>query len=132
MKIAAVVEYDGSNYSGWQRQKHSASVQEYVETALSAVADHPLTVTCAGRTDAGVHALNQVIHFESDALRDAHSWVLGMPPPGFRQDVPGSLVIDRRARFHFLQGKIMPGKDTGKKCVEPGCRTKKRIRHHQD
>ena len=77
MKIAAVVEYDGSKYSGWQRQKHSASVQEYVETALSAVADHPLTVTCAGRTDAGVHALNQVIHFESDALREAHSWVLG-------------------------------------------------------
>ena len=77
MKIAAIVEYDGSNYSGWQRQKHSVSVQEHVEAALSAVADHPLAVTCAGRTDAGVHALNQVIHFETDATRDAHSWVLG-------------------------------------------------------
>ena len=77
MKIAAGVEYQGSQYSGWQKQKHSASVQEQVEAALSAVADHPVEVTCAGRTDAGVHALNQVIHFESDAVRDTHSWVLG-------------------------------------------------------
>ncbi len=77
MKIAAGVEYDGSKYSGWQRQKLSVSVQQHVEAALSGVADHPLSVTCAGRTDAGVHALNQVIHFESDALRDAHSWVFG-------------------------------------------------------
>ena len=77
MKIAAGVEYDGSRYSGWQRQKHSASVQERVEAALSAVADHAVAVTCAGRTDAGVHALNQVIHFESDAVREPHSWVLG-------------------------------------------------------
>ena len=77
MKIAAGVEYDGSKYSGWQRQKLSVSVQQHVEAALSAVADHPLSVTCAGRTDAGVHALNQVIHFESDAVRDAHSWVFG-------------------------------------------------------
>ena len=88
MKIAAVVEYDGSKYSGWQRQKHSASVQEHVETALSAVADHPVSVTCAGRTDAGVHALNQVIHFESDALRDAHSWVLGA-----NSHLPGAISL---------------------------------------
>ena len=77
MKIAAGVEYDGSRYSGWQIQKHAASVQEQVETALSRVADHPLSVTCAGRTDAGVHALNQVIHFESEAGREPHSWALG-------------------------------------------------------
>ncbi len=77
MKFAAGVEYDGSHYSGWQIQKHSASVQEQVEAALSAVADHSVAVTCAGRTDAGVHALNQVVHFESGAERDSHSWVLG-------------------------------------------------------
>ena len=77
MKIAAGVEYDGSRYSGWQIQKHSTSVQARVEAALSAVADHTVAVTCAGRTDAGVHALSQVVHFESDADRDAHSWVLG-------------------------------------------------------
>ena len=77
MKIAAGVEYDGSHYSGWQIQKHSTSVQERVEAALSAVADHAVAVTCAGRTDAGVHALSQVVHFESGAERDSHSWVLG-------------------------------------------------------
>ena len=77
MKIAAGVEYDGSRYSGWQIQKHSTSVQARVEAALSAVADHTVAVTCAGRTDAGVHALNQVVHFESGAERDTHSWVLG-------------------------------------------------------
>ena len=77
MKIAAGIEYDGSRYSGWQIQNHAASVQAHVEAALSAVADHPLTVTCAGRTDAGVHALNQVVHFESEAERAPHSWVLG-------------------------------------------------------
>ena len=88
LKIAAGVEYDGSNYSGWQRQKHSASVQEHVEAALSAVADHPLSVTCAGRTDAGVHALNQVIHFESGAVRDAHSWVFGA-----NSQLPGDISL---------------------------------------
>ena len=61
MKIAAGVEYDGSRYSGWQIQKHSSSVQARVEAALSAVADHTVAVTCAGRTDAGVHALSQVV-----------------------------------------------------------------------
>ncbi len=77
MKIAAGVEYDGSRYCGWQLQKHATSVQECVAAALSAVADHSLVVTCAGRTDAGVHALNQVIHFESEAARPLHAWVLG-------------------------------------------------------
>lgn len=77
MKIAAGVEYDGSRYSGWQIQKHSESVQAHVQAALSAVADHPVAVTCAGRTDAGVHALNQVVHFETEADRDSHSWVFG-------------------------------------------------------
>ena len=77
MKIAAGVEYDGSRYSGWQIQKHADSVQAHVEAAVAAVADHPVTVTCAGRTDAGVHALNQVVHFESEAGREPHSWVLG-------------------------------------------------------
>ena len=62
MRIAAILEYDGSNFSGWQRQENARSVQQCVEEALSKVANEPIAVTVAGRTDAGVHALAQVIH----------------------------------------------------------------------
>src|SRR5690349_10950030 len=74
---AAGVEYLGTRYSGWQWQGHAASVQQEVERVLSAVADHPVKVTAAGRTDAGVHALNQVIHFDSEAARAPHAWLFG-------------------------------------------------------
>jgi len=77
MRIAAIVEYDGSNFSGWQRQDHARSVQGAVEEALSKVADEPVQVTVAGRTDAGVHALAQVIHFDTSAARSEYSWVRG-------------------------------------------------------
>lgn len=77
MRIAAILEYDGSNFSGWQRQSDARSIQQCVEEALSKVANEPITVTVAGRTDAGVHALAQVIHFDTDAVRDGHSWVRG-------------------------------------------------------
>lgn len=74
---AAGVEYLGTRYSGWQRQDHAPSIQQEVERVLSAVADHPVKVTAAGRTDAGVHALNQVIHFDSTAARAPHAWLFG-------------------------------------------------------
>ena len=74
---AAGVEYRGTAYSGWQVQNHAPSVQQRVEQALSSIANHALTVICAGRTDAGVHALGQVIHFESAAPRSAYAWLLG-------------------------------------------------------
>lgn len=77
MRIALGIEYDGSRYSGWQTQEHASSVQERVEQALTKVANHPVQVVCAGRTDAGVHALNQVVHFDTDAARRERSWVLG-------------------------------------------------------
>ena len=77
MRIVCGVEYDGSGFHGWQRQPHARSVQEDVETALSKVADHPLQVVCAGRTDAGVHATWQIIHFDSRAERSERSWMLG-------------------------------------------------------
>lgn len=77
MRIAACVEYDGFPFHGWQRQGHVASIQEHVETALSRVADHPVSVICAGRTDAGVHAVGQIIHFDSDAPRQMAAWVRG-------------------------------------------------------
>lgn len=84
MRIALGVEYDGSAYCGWQAQHGSRTVQEAVELALSKVADHPVRVVCAGRTDTGVHAAEQVVHFDSDAPRTMRSWVLGansnLPP----------------------------------------------------
>ena len=77
MRIAAAVEYCGTRFHGWQRLKLDRSVQQSVEDALSIVANHPVQVVCAGRTDAGVHALNQVIHFDTSATREMHSWVFG-------------------------------------------------------
>lgn len=71
------VEYDGTPFSGWQRQKHSRSVQEALEQALSYVANHPVTLSCAGRTDAGVHACEQIAHFDSTAVRDQKAWIFG-------------------------------------------------------
>lgn len=74
---AAGVEYLGSAYAGWQRQTAAHSLQEQVEIALSQVADHAISVITAGRTDAGVHALQQVIHFDSAAARNPRAWLLG-------------------------------------------------------
>ena len=76
-RIALGIEYDGSAYSGWQTQSHARSVQGELERALSRVADCPVVLTAAGRTDAGVHALSQVAHFDSDADRPLLAWVLG-------------------------------------------------------
>ena len=78
MRIAMGVEYDGVNYVGWQLQDNGLSVQAVVEEALSKVADEPVRVICAGRTDTGVHALGQVVHFDTNALRDERSWVFGV------------------------------------------------------
>ena len=77
MRVALGIEYDGTDFLGWQRLSHGPSVQAEVEAALSFVADHPVEVTCAGRTDSGVHARCQVVHFDSAAERDERAWVLG-------------------------------------------------------
>lgn len=74
---AVGLEYDGSAYAGWQSQPSSPSIQAACERALSAVADHSVELTCAGRTDAGVHAFSQVVHFDSAAARAPRSWVFG-------------------------------------------------------
>ncbi|MFB3101131.1 MAG: tRNA pseudouridine(38-40) synthase TruA [Gammaproteobacteria bacterium] len=77
MKIALGIEYCGAPYHGWQRQDIPNSVQEHVENALSKIADQEINVICAGRTDTGVHALHQVVHFETDIDRKMYSWVAG-------------------------------------------------------
>ena len=84
MRIALGIEYDGTDFLGWQRLSHGKSVQSAVESALSSVADHEVDVTCAGRTDSGVHARCQVVHFDTDASRTERGWALGtnsqLPP----------------------------------------------------
>jgi tRNA pseudouridine38-40 synthase len=77
MKYIACIEYDGTPYCGWQRLSHAKSVQEEVEKAFSNVANHPVEVVCAGRTDSGVHALGQIIHFETNTERLLKGWMLG-------------------------------------------------------
>jgi len=77
MRIALGIEYDGTDFPGWQRLGHGVAVQSAVEDALSFVADEPVQVICAGRTDAGVHAICQVVHFDTRAERSGRSWVLG-------------------------------------------------------
>ncbi|RKW18081.1 MAG: tRNA pseudouridine(38-40) synthase TruA, partial [Cardiobacterium sp.] len=77
-RYAVGLEYDGTPYAGWQRQPFFAStIQEQIERALSQVAAHAVETTCAGRTDAGVHATAQVIHFDSDAARSDFAWLAG-------------------------------------------------------
>jgi len=77
MRYALGVEYDGKNYYGWQRQKSVVSVQQTLEQALSKIADEPIEVVCAGRTDTGVNATNQVVHFDTEKVRKDVAWTLG-------------------------------------------------------
>ncbi|SUI27668.1 tRNA pseudouridine synthase A [Salmonella enterica subsp. enterica serovar Derby] len=87
-KIALGIEYDGSKYYGWQRQNEVRSVQEKLEKALSQVANEPINVFCAGRTDAGVHGTGQVVHFETTALRKDAAWTLGV-----NANLPGDIAV---------------------------------------
>ena len=71
------VEYDGTHFCGWQRQSGLRTLEESLTAAISLVADHPIELVCGGRTDAGVHAAGQVVHFETSVIRSARAWVLG-------------------------------------------------------
>ncbi|MEM7255829.1 MAG: tRNA pseudouridine(38-40) synthase TruA [Pseudomonadota bacterium] len=77
-RYALIIEYDGTNYCGWQMQTHSSSVQARVEQALTSVADQTVTVVASGRTDTAVHAFAQCAHFDTDAKREHKAWVLGV------------------------------------------------------
>lgn len=101
-RIALGVRYDGAAYHGWQTQHDYPSVQAELEHALSRVADHPVTLTCAGRTDAGVHATAQVVHFDSDADRTEYAWMFGANS-NLSQDisVTWAKVVDREFHARF-------------------------------
>lgn len=107
-RIALLVQYDGTDFHGWQSQRNSpnlATVQTCLENAISKFADQPITTICAGRTDSGVHALGQVVHFDTTAKRDLYSWVAGC-----NSFLPATVVVrqaklvspDFHARFSAL------------------------------
>lgn len=87
-RIAAVVEYDGSRFKGWQLQDDVRTVQGIIESAITVVADKPVRVITAGRTDTGVHASGQVFHFDTGAERSSKAWLRGI-----NSNLPGDVVI---------------------------------------
>ncbi len=78
LRVALGVEYDGRAFCGWQSQANGCGVQDALEAALAQVAGHPIRVVAAGRTDAGVHALSQVVHFDTETVRPQTAWVRGV------------------------------------------------------
>ncbi|HTV97051.1 MAG TPA: tRNA pseudouridine(38-40) synthase TruA [Steroidobacteraceae bacterium] len=105
-RVAVLLEYDGSEYAGWQSQAHARSVQQAVEDAIAFVAAAPAGAVCAGRTDAGVHAVGQVIHFDTLARRTPRAWVLGANtrlPPAIAFKWAGEVAADFHARHSALR-----------------------------
>ncbi len=127
MRFALGIEYDGGGFSGWQRlsaagsQQADGSLQTALEIALSKVADAPISTVCAGRTDAGVHGQCQVVHFDTEVVRDVRGWVLGtsanLPPTmAVRWCVPVAENFSarfsaraRRYRYRILNRNVRPG-----------------------
>ena len=102
LRIVLGLEYDGGAFCGWQSQPDRCGVQDALETALSGVADQKIETVCAGRTDAGVHALAQVVHFDSDAQRPLTAWIRGanaLLPQSVAVLWSRSLESDFHARF---------------------------------
>lgn len=133
MRLAGGLEYDGSRFQGWQVQASEPTIQSCLERALSSVANHPVSVTASGRTDSGVHALEQVFHFDSEAGRSERSWVLGMNshlPEGISglwiRQVDDSFharfsAFSRRYCYVILNRQVRPALETGRVawCREP-------------
>jgi tRNA pseudouridine38-40 synthase len=127
-RIALGLEYDGSAFCGWQSQAHALGIQSVVETALSTVADHSVAVTAAGRTDAGVHAAMQVVHFDTPAARSERGWVLGattnLPPTVsvlWAREVPQAFharysALARTYRYVILNRTPRPALAAGRVC----------------
>ena len=125
MRIALGVSYRGSAYQGWQSQPGGRTVQDRLEAALAQFADAPVRTLCAGRTDAGVHALNQVVHFDAPVVREPNSWVRGsnryLPDDiavQWCQPVPlhfhaRNSARGRRYRYLLLQSPVRPALETG-------------------
>jgi tRNA pseudouridine38-40 synthase len=125
-RFAAGLEYDGRQYRGWQFQTGLQTVQDVVQRALSRVADSSIDVVCAGRTDAGVHASAQVVHFDTAAVRSDRGWRLGansyLPADvsvTWLREVPEQFharysALARTYRYHILNRDSRPGLAAGR------------------
>lgn len=105
MRIAFGISYQGSAYHGWQSQTGLPSIQRCLEQAIAKLACHPVSLTCAGRTDKGVHALGQVVHFDSRVERSQGAWLLGgnsYLPADIRIDWVQTVPVEFHARFSAL------------------------------
>lgn len=121
MRIALGIEYDGTHYFGWQRQRNHRSIQAELERAIARVADHAVLAACAGRTDAKVHACGQVVHFDTTAVRSDHAWLRGINtylPRDIRvkwcKEVPAEFdarksALGRRYNYVIINEPISPG-----------------------
>ena len=126
MRMALGVSYNGRAYQGWQSQASGQTVQDEIESALSRMATHRVSTLCAGRTDAGVHALMQVIHFDTETRRLPVSWVRGTNASLPRDiaiewavQVPSDFhcrasAVARRYRYVLLQSPVRPSVDAGR------------------
>ena len=124
-RLALGVSYRGTAYHGWQSQPGGRTVQDVLEAALSAFADQPVAALCAGRTDAGVHALQQVVHLDAPVQREAFSWVRGtnrfLPDDvavQWCQPVPAGFharnsALGRRYRFVVRESPVRPSLESG-------------------
>ena len=106
MRIALGIEYDGAGFNGWQTQPDRRSVQDALESALASLAQIPISTICAGRTDAGVHAIDQVVHFDTGVERPLSAWIRGTNrflPPSVAVRWARPVSDDFHARFGALR-----------------------------
>ncbi|HVS22371.1 MAG TPA: tRNA pseudouridine(38-40) synthase TruA [Gammaproteobacteria bacterium] len=125
-RIALGLEYDGTDFVGWQVQRAGRSIEAAIASAVQSVADEPVTVHGAGRTDAGVHAAQQVAHFDTSARRNERQWLLGinsnLPPDvavRWVREVPATFdarrsALRRRYRYSILQQPTRPALARGR------------------
>jgi tRNA pseudouridine38-40 synthase len=126
MRLALGVSYNGQGYEGWQSQPSGHTVQDKLEAALAQFCAQPVSTVCAGRTDAGVHGLMQVVHFDTPLSRQEFSWVRGtnrfLPPDiavQWAKPVPDEFhsrasATARRYAYLVLESPVRPSVDAGR------------------
>jgi tRNA pseudouridine38-40 synthase len=126
MRLALGISYNGQAYEGWQSQPSGRTVQDRLQAALAQFTTHPVSIVCAGRTDAGVHALMQVVHFDTELRRADHSWVRGtntfLPPDiavQWARPVPDTFharnsALRRRYAYVVLESPVRPSVEAGR------------------